>query len=41
MDMWICLDETDPVFIWQGQDVAKPHPRSLQDQQSAEVENQT
>ena len=19
IDMWICLDETDPVFSWQGQ----------------------
>ena len=24
MDMWICLDETSPVFRWQGQWVVKP-----------------
>ena len=30
MDMWICLDETGPVFSWQGERVAKPHSTSLQ-----------
>ena len=30
MDMWICLDETGPVFSWQGQLVGKPLSTSLQ-----------
>ena len=29
MDMWICLDETGPVFNWQGQLVVKPLSTSL------------
>ena len=30
MDMWICLDESSPVFSWQGQFVVKPLSTSLQ-----------
>ena len=37
MDMWICLDETGPVFSWQGQWVAKPLSTSLQDRQQHAV----
>ena len=29
--LWICLDETGPVFCWQGQWVANPLATSLQD----------
>ena len=42
MDMWICLDETGPVFSWQGLGVAKTLSTSLEDwQECVEVENQT
>ena len=32
MDMWVCLDETGPVFNWQGRRVARVSQTNLQDQ---------
>ena len=32
MDTWVCLDETGPVFSWQGQCVVRVSQKNFQDQ---------
>ena len=40
MDIWICLDETGPVFSLQGQCVVRPLSPSLENRHCVEVEQQ-